>query len=263
MLRKKVTAFLMVATMGVGALGMSACGTDSSKADSAKADTVKDGVKVEIYNVDGKTKIETLKVKSGEKVNPKEPKKDGYKFIGWYLTPDHTRKADLTQGITENTKLYAGLAQQKEDTRTFYIVGNGKSDVLKESNWGKVMGDAQKLEKKTVNGENEYTITLNLKAGDQFQFALDGKWSDQRGYGYLAETSKDGKEYFKDSGSLGDASVKKSNIEVKEDGKYTFTLKTYPADDYYDKKDEYYKESSKENFNLNPYDTITFDYSAN
>lgn len=258
MLRKKLSMFMLATAIGVGTIALTGCGTDTSKAN--EVETKKDTLKVDLYGVDGKTKIESIKVKSGEKINPKEPQKDGYDFVAWYLTPNHERRADLSKPITENMRLYAGLAKKQEDTRTFYVVGSGTSDVLKESNWGKVTGDAQKLEKKTVDGKNVYTITMDLKEGDQFQFAIDGSWANQRGYGYFETNKKDGKEYFKNSGSLGNSSLKKSNIEVKVDGKYTFTLTTYPSDDYYDKEDEHYKEESKENFNLNPYDTITFDY---
>ena len=85
MLRKKMTMFMLVAAMGVGTFALTGCGTDTSNA--SEVEQKKDEVKVDLYNVDGKTKIETLKVKSGEKVTPKEPKKDGYKFVAWYLNP--------------------------------------------------------------------------------------------------------------------------------------------------------------------------------
>jgi hypothetical protein len=180
--------------------------------------------------------------------------------MGWYATPELTRVFDPTKAIEEDTSLYAGFAQYTEDTRDFYIVGSGESEVLAESNWGAVTGDAQKMTKEDNAEANVYTITVKLEEGDQFQFAMDGSWGDQRGYGYLATTEQDGTTYFKNSGSLGDAAVKKSNIEVAVAGTYTFTLTTYPSEDVYDTEDEYYTEETKENFNMNPYDTITFTY---
>ena len=264
MFKKKATLMLLVATMLVGGAGLTGCGTSETKSNAAGTEsTKKDEVKITLYDTDGKTVLDTVKVKSGKKAEIKTPEKKDYTFVDWYLNKDHTRKADLTKPFTQDTKLFAGFAKYKEDTRTFYIVGKGESPVLSESNWGAVTGDSQKLTKTDKEGVNEYTITLDLKKGDQFQFAMDGKWSDQRGFGYLKSISLNGEDYFKNSGSLGDASSKKSNIEVAKDGKYTFTLTTYPAEDTYDEKDPYYKEENKENFNLNPYDTISFTYSEN
>lgn len=255
---KKIVTLILLTTMAVGTLTMTGCGKQSS--GDAKQEESSNSVMVTLYDTDGETVLDTITVDKGQKADIKDPKKDGFTFMGWYQTPKLSRKADLNQPIEENTDLYAGFAEYKEDTREFYIVGSGESPVLTESNWGAVTGDQQKMTKQDNKEANVYTITVDLKAGDQFQFAIDGNWSDQRGYGYLASTKQDGKEYFKNAGSLGDASVKKANIEVSESGKYTFTLTTYPAADTYDTKDSYYSEEKKENFNINPYDTITFTY---
>ena len=45
------------------------------------------------------------------------------------------------------------------------------------------------LEKAEVN---EYKITLDLYEGDQFQFAINSEWENQRGFEYLDTTTKDG-----------------------------------------------------------------------
>ena len=266
MKRKQVVTWIMMACMAVGSLAMTGCGSKGEAADTGKKTQQEaskgDEVKVTMYDTDGKTQLDTVSVKKGEAFTAEDPKKDGYTFVGWFVTPELTRKFDPSQPIEQDTSLYAGFAKYQEDKRDFYIVGNGSGDVLKESNWGAVVGDAQKLKKEDNKEANVYTITLDLKAGDQFQFAMDGSWGDQRGYGYLTTTEQDGTEYFKNSGSLGDASVKKSNIEVAVDGNYTFTLTTYPAEDIYDTEDEHYSEDKKENFNLSPYDTITFVYNG-
>ena len=67
------------------------------------------------------------------------------------------------------------------DTRDFYILGNGAGALLKESNWGAVVSDAHKLAKSETS--NEYTITLDLYVGDEFQFAINSDWADQKGAG--------------------------------------------------------------------------------
>lgn len=265
MKRKLVTALVLGALMvgSLSACGGSDKGTDAAKSQTATESEQKDSeCTVTVYDSDGKTVLDTVKVESGKTVDIEAPTKDGYTFMGWYATPELSRAFDATAAITADTSIYAGYAQYTEDTRTFYIVGSGESDVLKESNWGAVVGDAQKLTKESNDKANVYTITLDLQAGDQFQFAIDKNWADQRGFGYLTSVEQDGTEYFKSAGSLGDASVKKSNIEVAVAGNYTFTLTTYPAEDIYDTEDAYYTEATKENFNLNPYDTITFTYNG-
>ncbi|SCW75912.1 Listeria/Bacterioides repeat-containing protein [Lachnospiraceae bacterium C10] len=264
MKRKQVVTVLLMTCMAVSSLAFTGCGSKSQAKTTTKQETEAqaDEVKVTMYDSDGKTELSTAAVKKGELFTEADPKKDGYTFVGWYVTPELSRKFDASKPLEQDTSLYAGFAKYQEDTREFYIVGNGTSDVLKESNWGAVVGDAQKLKKEDNKEENVYTITLDLKAGDQFQFAMNASWEDQRGYGYLNTTEQDGTEYFKNSGSLGDASVKKSNIEVAVDGNYTFTLVTHPLEDTYDTEDEHYSDDKKENFNLNPYDSISFVYNG-
>ena len=115
----------------------------------------------------------------------------------------------------------------------FAIAGSGTSPVLLESNWGAVIGDAQTMVKEDVPDANVYTITLDLEAGDEFQFAINSSWNDQRGCGYLTAFSQDGKDYFQNAGSLGDAGARRANIKCLIAGNYTFTLTTYPGEDDY------------------------------
>lgn len=46
--------------------------------------------------------------------------------------------------------------------------------MLSSSAWGAVIADIHMLEK--AEGENVFTITLDLYEGDQFQFATDSDW---------------------------------------------------------------------------------------
>ena len=115
------------------------------------------------------------------------------------------------------------------DTRDFYILGNGAGALLKESNWGAVVSDAHKLAKSETS--NEYTITLDLYVGDEFQFAINSDWADQKGAGYMTETELDGESYFEDSEGAGlNSDPNKANIKVAKDGNYTLTLTTNPDD---------------------------------
>lgn len=214
--------------------------------------------KLTFFDSDGKTVLKTIEVEKGKVVDLPKVEKDGYEFLGWYATPQMNRKFDFKQTINEDTNVYGGFTKFVEDKREFYILGSGKSKLLAKSSWGKLINDEFKLEKQKSNKENIYKITIDLEKGDEFQFAINDKWQNQRGFGYLSAIEKDGVKYFENSGGLGEVNTKKANIKVAKSGKYTFTLKTHPAEDYYDTKDEHYSEETKENYNLNPYDVISW-----
>lgn len=276
MKRKVFMMFLAATMLGSSVCGLSGCGTEESietvvstedseipeDSKTAGNDTAEENFTVTFYDSDGTTVLSTEEVAAGETATEYAPEKDGYTFAGWFATPQMSHKFDFATEITGDTSVFAGFVSYVEDTRQFAIVGSGTSDVLMESNWGAVIGDAQMLEKEEVDGENIYTITLDLEAGDEFQFAIDDSWADQRGYGYLTTIEQDGVEYFANSGGLGDTGVKKANIKVAVSGNYTFCLTTYPGEDTYDTSDAYYSESSKECFNYNAYDTITWTYNG-
>jgi len=101
---------------------------------------------------------------------------------------------------------------------------------------------------------------LTLEKGDEFQFAINSSWENQRGFGYLEATSIDGVTYLENSGGLGETSSKRSNIKVAKAGTYTFTLTTHPAEDTYDTENSEYADDKKESFNINNFDTITWTY---
>ncbi len=239
-----------------------ATATTGTATETTSEEAKSDEVTVTLIDTDGTTELGKVSVKKGEAANIETPEKEGYTFVAWYTSPKKTRRFDMEQKITEDTKIYAGFASYKEDTRDFYIVGGGTSAVLTESNWGAVVGDNQKFTKEANAEANVYTYTVELKAGDEFQFATNEKWEDQRGFGYLDSVQADGTTYFKKTDGLGATDAKKSNIQVLVDGSYTFTLVTYPAEDVYDTNDSYYTEETKESFNMNPYDTITFVYNG-
>ena len=233
---------------------LASCNDPSSPTPSSESAKTYD---VTYYN--GDTVLKTEKVEEGKKATEWTPVVEGYDFKGWYGTPTFTHKFDFNTAITSNTSVFGMFVSNEyiADTRDFFIVGSGTSPVLLESNWGKVINEStMKLAK--ADDKNEYTITLDLFAGDQFQFAIDSSWSNQRGVGYLEEFELNGEEIFKNPGSAYGNDSRRSNIEVKKSGNYTLTLITHPTEDYYDTDNPNYTEAGKENFNLNDYDKITW-----
>lgn len=253
-MKKKILAMVLFGIFALSLIGLVACvETDDGK------------LTVTFYDATGTTNvsempiIKTEKVASGEKVTRPAPpaKEGGYTFVDWFAVPSKAHRFDFDTAITADTAVYAGFSKTQTDTRDFYIVGSGTSELLFGTDWGKVITDAHKLTK--AADKNEYSITLDLMEGDQFQFAIDGAWHNQRGFGYLTETKlADGTEVFDSNASPYTDAAKKANIEVVKSGNYTLTLTTYPADDYYDTQNAYYTEESKESYNLGTYDTITW-----
>lgn len=277
MKKRVIGTVLAVSLMALGGYGLTGCGTEEktetvedietsgedTQEDNKEETEEKEGVHtVTFYDSDATTVLDEVQVEDGAVVEEFIPEKEGYVFSGWFATPQMSHKFDFSKAITEDLSLFAGFVSYVEDTRSFAILGSGSSPVLMESNWGKVIGEAQTMTKEEVTGANVYSITVDLMEGDEFQFAVDSSWSDQRGYGYLAAIEQDGVEYFENAGGLGENAVKKANIKVKVAGNYTFSLTTYPGEDTYDTEDAYYTEEGKENFNYNAYDTITWTYNG-
>ncbi len=261
MKRKAISLLMAASVMALGISGLTGCGKEGGS-DTQMGESVSGAHTVTYYDSDGTTVLKTAEIEDGASPEEYVPEKEGYTFVGWFATPQLNRKFDFTMEATDDVSIFAGFCSYQEDSRSWAIVGSGTSPVLMESNWGNTIGDAQLLTKEDTADANIYTITLDMEAGDEFQFAIDGSWSDQRGFGYMASIEQDGVEYFENSGGLGDTGTKKANIKVAVSGNYTLTLTTYPAEDFYDTEDAYYSESSKENFNYSNYDTITFTYNG-
>lgn len=212
---------------------------------------------------DGTTVLKTEEVEEGSHATYWEPEaKEGMEFSDWYVDAGLNRVFDFEgEAITADRNLYAGyVAVGTDDTRTWAIVGSGQGDILSSSAWGTVITDVHALEK--TEGENEFTITLDLYEDDQFQFATDTSWMNQRGFGYIPLADRtmtvDGEEVtpFSGGGGIGETADKQSNIIVEYPGNYTFTLTTYPDEDYYD-----------DNVNnglvsISNFDTITYEYNG-
>ena len=189
---------------------------------------------------DGTTVITTREVEEGGKVTEFEPvdvdyEKEGYVFNGWYATSDFTHDWSFDTIIDKDTNVYSMWSSSKEDTRQWLIAGSSSAGgPLAEIGWngGPIEGENGNILTKT-EGKNEFTITINLYAGDQFQFCIqdeDGVWNTDdsngggaRGGQYLVEN-----EYMSAPGTgLGDGQV---NITVSVSGNYTLTLTTDAED---------------------------------
>lgn len=223
-----------------------------------------EGKQYVVTYLDGTQQLKQEKVKEGEKAVRWEPQKDNYTFVDWFATPNFMHRFDFDAPITENKSAFALFASenQSEDTREYYIVGSGTSPVLMASNWGKVFDETTKMTK--AEDKNEYTFTLDLQKNDEFQFALDADWHNQRGAGYLKTTKlADGTVAFSGTATIGDNPAYRMNIKCEYAGNYTFTLKTHPDDDAYETNHPEYTEEKKENFNYNPLDSIEWTRNGN
>ena len=230
-------------------LGLAACTPQEEQEPEGNTHTV--------TFMDGETVLKTEEVEDGATVSEYTPEKEGYEFVDWFATPSKNHEYDFTAPVKEDVTIYAGFTLFTDDTREFYVLGSGTSELLFTSDWGAVITDAHKLTK--ADGKNEYSITMDLKEGDQFQFAIDAEWSNKRGFGYLDTlTMDDGTEVFSGEGSVYDDSAKGSNIVCEYSGNYTLTLYTYPNDDYYNTSGTGYTEERKEIYNIGTYDKITW-----
>ena len=212
---------------------------------------------------DGTTVLKTEEVEEGGHATYWEPEaKEGMEFSDWYVDAGLNRVFDFEgEAITADRNLYAGyVAVGTDDTRTWAIVGSGQGDILSSSAWGTVITDVHALEK--TEGENEFTITLDLYEDDQFQFATDTSWMNQRGFGYIPLADRtmtvDGEEVtpFSGGGGIGETADKQSNIIVEYPGNYTITLTTYPDEDYYDDN------VNNGQVSISNFDTITYEYNG-
>ncbi|RUT45368.1 hypothetical protein EJP82_15535 [Paenibacillus anaericanus] len=268
-MRKSRAIFMVLLSIFVSVFLLTACGKSdstmepgvSNNTDSSKETIEKTLYTVTFYDMDGNTELSKEEVKESESAKEYTPQKDNYIFMGWYGTPSLTHKYDFSTPVTADTKIFAGFLEEKEDTRSFAVVGSGKSPILVTSNWGTVIDDSHILTKEAI--ENVYSISIDLYEGDEFQLATNTSWYNQRGAGYLTTTSQDGIEYFSGAGSNYQSNeAKRANIKSLKSGNYTLKLTTYPGADVYDTENSNYTDETKENFNSNPYDTIEWVYNG-
>lgn len=190
---------------------------------------------ITIKFMNGQTELGRLTVFEDEPVTGYEQFEnvEGYIFEGWYKTPGFLEASfrDLSKDtFNQDTKLFGMFrsAQVTEDTREWFIVGEGASPALVTSAWAgsgvDENGKAMCRLEKTGNATNEYAITLDLFAGDKFQVIYDWQWEGQKGFGLM--TDYDASQMESGGGLSGEN--EKSNVSVLVDGNYTITLTTDP-----------------------------------
>lgn len=212
-MKKRLFAIIFALAAALCCIGLFAACSDNSEKSELMTVTFYDGDSV----------LFTQEVEKGGKAKRPEsdPQKDGYIFIDWYGTPTFTHIYDFDRIIDGDVSVFAGFAKHENDTREYYLLGNGTSQLLYKSNWGNFYNEDYKMTKSASDTENIYTFTVDLAAGDEFVFALPG-WGYKHGAGYIVNRTLDGKECFDEGDKL-------SNIKVLVSGNYTFTMKTYPA----------------------------------
>lgn len=211
-------------------MSLCACGkNDDNKQTETKAQYT-------ITFMQGNKKLGEIKAEEGAVLNKEDyaefEKIEGAEFVGWYETPgflDSSLKDLSKDTFKKNTTLYGSFASKNvsEDTRVWYLAGTSEKSILKLSSWAGTAQaeDMEKLElKATGNAKNEFSITVDLYKGDEFQVIHDWAWADQKGFGCVTTVDE---TQFEGGGGLG-GSAETSNINVIMDGNYTITLTTNP-----------------------------------
>ncbi len=210
-------------------LGVSALFTFSSCDKKSEIYTVT------YYDSDATTVLKKEKIKKGENAENWTPEKKDMTFLGWFATPALKREFSFEEKIVADTSLFASWKSSvfKKDEREWLIAGQSsyKGSLLNSSDWGRIKGEEREkfTFKRTDENKNEFTLTLDMYVGDQFQIAdVDADnsyaWTFQRGYGYLK--SKDVDDFIKSAGNIYSEDLTKANIEIIKDGNYTLTLIT-------------------------------------
>lgn len=223
MKKLKLITVCLSAILGLGVFfTLTACGKKN------------DGYTVTYLDSDATTVLKKQTVKKGEKAENWTPEKENMTFLGWFATPALKRPFPFEEKITADTSIFASWksSQFEKDEREWLIAGQSSYSgaLLNTSAWGQIKGEERNKFKfsRVAEDKNEFTLTLDMYVGDQFQIAdIDESnfaWTHQRGYGYLKTEGTE--EFVKSAGNIYSEDLTKANIEIKKDGNYTLTLTT-------------------------------------
>lgn len=229
MMKKVQKVLISALCVALGAGALIACSGDNKGGEKG------DGkLTVTFYN--GNSVISTVKVDKNSLVTMPEtaPTKDGYEFVRWCATPTFSQAFDFSQEIEGNTSVYAGFRSTVADDHTWYLAGQSKSDLFSESgDFKEFKGDtaanlpASVTMTKDETQGNKFTFTTDFYVADKFQILnTEEGWAGQIGYGYMnpVQYSVESDSPMYSGGGLDPSSVKKSDIQIGQDGNYTITL---------------------------------------
>lgn len=226
------TATIMLVAAMVG------CG--NAKTDSMNETVIssEESMQITVTFMNGEELLGTATAMAGEMLN--ETEYAAYEniadaeFQGWFETPsflEASRKNLVETVFYEDTTLYGRFkaTEVEADTRAWYLAGTSSQGILQENNWADNSVEESIREKfrleETGEITNEFEITIDLFAGDQFQIVHDWAWDGQKGFGCFTTVDT---AQMESGGGLG-ASADTANVNVLMDGNYTITLTTNPS----------------------------------
>lgn len=234
---RKAAGILLAGTL----LAALFCGC--GKNNGGNEETTTKAAPVTVTFMNGETKLGSVSIDSGSSVAETEyakyEKADDAEFLGWFETPTFlaaSKKDPSKTSFTKDTTLYGSFKSTlvNEDTRVWYIAGTSENGALKDCNWAnKNVEEAAREQfvlKATGKNTNEFSITIDLYNGDQFQIIHDWAWDGQKGFGKFTEIDE---TIFESGGAIA-GTDDKANVNVLQDGNYTITLTTNPDDEAFD-----------------------------
>ena len=256
-MKKFAKIFALVLVLAMAMSVMAGC-VEEPAASNPTTTPKGDDNKVTVTWYNGSEELKTEEVEKGTKLTSWTPTVEGKTFTGWYAEASLTQAFDFETVINEDTDIFAAFKSDEyvADANEYYLIGSGAGD-MKVSNWDHANSQANLMMTKdtSITNANVYKITINMYAGDRFQICFGGDWNGQQGIGYIPGceyadginpndntqyTAADKKyaEVKDENGNVvfigGDEYNKESyvwNVILAEgqDGRYEFTLTTYPA----------------------------------
>lgn len=238
---KKVMSITVASVLLLAAL--SGCGKAETSADGGETAKSGDAAEITVTFMNGEEQLGTASAKAGELLAETDYTQyenvEDAEFQGWFETPsflESSRKDLKTTAFNEDTTLYGSFKSTNvtADTRAWYIAGTSSKGILQDSNWAndsveEAARDQFRLQE-TGTVQNEFEITIDLYAGDQFQIIHDWTWDGQKGFGCFTTIDE---AQMENGGGLG-GTPDTSNVNVVMDGNYTITLTTDPNNEAMD-----------------------------
>lgn len=231
--RKKILGMLCASVLMVTAL----TGCTKIEETMATQDSKETATEITVTFMNGEEQLGIVTAQAGE-VLAKESyatyeEMAGTEFLGWFETPTFLASSQKDLSVVtfeESTTLYGSFKSTvvEADTRAWYLAGTSSKGVLKDNNWANSSVEDAIREQfrliETGDVQNEFEITIDMYAGDQFQVIHDWAWDGQKGFGCFTTIDT---TQMENGGGLGGTSST-SNVNVIMDGNYTITLTTDP-----------------------------------